>query len=79
VLVAAKQKALVMLTPAGTVVFSRSLGGRHPQAEGIAITRDHILIIADEATNSAATITLYYWPGDGVGDGRQATVLPLRP
>ena len=78
VLVAAKQQALVMLTPAGAVVFSRALAGRHPQAEGIAITRDHILIIADEATNGPATITLYFWPGDGAGDGAQATVLPLR-
>jgi hypothetical protein len=78
VLVAAKQKALVMLTPSGAVVFSRSLGGQHLQAEGIAITGDHILIIADEATNSAATITLYHWPGDGVGDGAHAAVLPLR-
>ena len=66
VLVAAQEKALVMLTPSGEVLFSRPLGGRHPQTEGIAITRDHILIIADEATNKAATITLYHWPGDGV-------------
>lgn len=70
VLVAAKQKALVMLTPSGGVVFSRALGGRHPQAEGIAITRDHILIISDEATNSAATITLYRWTGDGIRSRR---------
>ncbi len=61
VLVAAQEKALVELTPAGAVVFSRPLGGRHPQAEGIAITRDHILIISDESVNAAATITLYRW------------------
>lgn len=62
VLVAALEKALVELTPAGAVVRSRPLGGRHPQAEGIAITRDHILIIGDEATHSPATLTLYRWP-----------------
>lgn len=61
VLVAAPQKALIALTPAGEVVFSRPLGGRHPQAEGIAITRDGILIISDELTRAAATITLYRW------------------
>jgi uncharacterized protein YjiK len=62
VLVAAQEKALVELTPAGAVVFSRPLGGRHPQAEGIAITRDGILMISDESVNAAATITLYRWP-----------------
>jgi len=62
VLVAAQEKALVALTPAGAVVFSRPLGGRHPQSEGIAITRDGILIIADESVGAAASITLYRWP-----------------
>ena len=62
VLVAAPEKALLALTPAGAVVFSRPLKGRHPQPEGIAITRDGLLIIADESVNGAATITLYRWP-----------------
>lgn len=62
VLVAAPEKALVVLTPAGAVVSSRPLGDRHPQAEGIAITRDGILILSDESVNSAAAITLYRWP-----------------
>ena len=31
----------------------------------VAITRDHSLIISDESTHSAATITLYRWPGPG--------------
>jgi len=62
VLVAAQEKALVALTPAGAVVLSRPLGDRHPQSEGIAITRDGILIISDESVNAAATITLYRWP-----------------
>jgi uncharacterized protein YjiK len=62
VLVAGPEKAMVELTPSGAVVFSRPLGGRHPQAEGIAITRDGILIISDESVKAAATITLYRWP-----------------
>jgi uncharacterized protein YjiK len=62
VLVAGPEKAIFALTPAGEVVFSRPLGGRHPQAEGIAITRDGILIISDESVKAAATITLYRWP-----------------
>jgi len=78
VLVAAQEKALVVLTPAGAVVLSRPLGGRHAQSEGVAITPDHILIIADEATNGPATITLYYWPGNGVRDGVPAANRPLR-
>ncbi len=62
VLVAAQEKAILAITPAGAVVFSRPLGGRHPQSEGIAITRDGILIIGDEAIAAPATLTLYRWP-----------------
>jgi len=61
VLVAAQEKGLLALTPAGAVVFSRPLSGRHPQAEGIAITRDSILIIGDESIAAPGTITLYHW------------------
>lgn len=61
VLVAAQEKALVSLTPAGVVVFSRPLTGRHPQPEGLAITRDSILIIGDESISAPGTITLYHW------------------
>lgn len=61
VLVAAQEKALVAVTPAGGVILSRPLGGRHPQPEAIAITQDHILIIGDESSRTAATITLYRW------------------
>lgn len=61
VLVAAQEKALFALTPAGVVLFSRPLGKHHPQSEGIAITRDSILIISDEAVKGPATLTLYHW------------------
>lgn len=62
VLVAAQEKALLELTPEGGVVFTRTLEGQHPQAEGVAITHDHILIISDESVAGPATITLYRWP-----------------
>jgi uncharacterized protein YjiK len=62
VLVSAQERALVELTPSGKVVSSQPLDDQHPQAEGIAITSDHILIVSDELTTRAATITLYRWP-----------------
>ena len=62
VLVASREKALLELTPAGAVVFARPLPPGHDQAEGVAITRDHILLISDEAKGGPALITLYWWP-----------------
>lgn len=62
VLVASQERGILSLTPGGMVVFSRPLPGRHLMAEGIAITRDSILIISDEATRVPAAITLYRWP-----------------
>jgi uncharacterized protein YjiK len=61
VMVAAQEKALLQVTPAGAVVFSRPLTGSHPQAEGVAITRDSILIVGDEGTGQPGAITLYRW------------------
>ena len=63
VMVASQEKALFAVTPGGEPVLARRLHGQHPQPEGVAITSDHILIISDESTNSAATITLYRWRG----------------
>lgn len=64
VLVAAQERALVELTPNGEVVRAMPLPERdqHAQTEGVAITNDGILIISDEASNRAASITLYRWP-----------------
>lgn len=62
VIVASIEKAIVEITPTGDVVFARKLPGDHPQAESIAITRDSLLIIGDEAKSRPATITLYPWP-----------------
>lgn len=61
VLISSLDKGLVVMTPAGQVLRSEPLPGRHLQAEGVAITRDNILIISDEATSRPAAITLYKW------------------
>ena len=62
VLVASIEKAMVEITPLGKVIFARPLPRGHDQPEGIAITKDHILIISDEAKGGPARITLYRWP-----------------
>lgn len=60
--VSAQERGLLSLTPTGAVVFSRPLPKGHPMSEGIAITRDSILIVSDEMARGPATITLYRWP-----------------
>jgi uncharacterized protein YjiK len=61
VILASIQKALAVITRGGKVVRSEPLPGDHPQAEGLAITNDNIMIISDEATTKPAVITLYRW------------------
>jgi uncharacterized protein YjiK len=62
VMLASLQKAILAVTPAGAVVFARPLPAMHEQPEGLAITRDSILIVSDEARHGPALITLYRWP-----------------
>jgi len=62
VLIASLEKAIAEITPAGVVVFSRPLPADHDQPEGVAITRDSILMISDEASRRPAAISLYRWP-----------------
>lgn len=62
VLIAGIEEAIVQVTPDGQLVFARPLRGNHHQPESIAITRDSILIIGDEATRQPAVLTLYRWP-----------------
>jgi uncharacterized protein YjiK len=62
VIIASVEKALVEITPAGEVVSARKLGGQHNQPESIAVTKDGILIVGDEAGRRPAVITLYKWP-----------------
>lgn len=61
VMVAAREKALVIVSPDGQLVKVEALPPGHEQAEGVAVTPDGILIISDEATRSPADITLYRW------------------
>jgi uncharacterized protein YjiK len=61
VLVASHEKALAVITPGGKVVRSEPLPPGHAQAEGVAITRDGILIVSDEARSQPADMMLYRW------------------
>lgn len=61
VLVSAQEEALIELSPSGEVVSARPLPGGHAHTEGVAITKDGILIISDEGgkRTASAAITLY--------------------
>jgi uncharacterized protein YjiK len=61
VIIASHEKGLLVLTPDGDVVRSEPLPGDHRQPEGVAITKDSILMISDEANVKPAAITLYKW------------------
>jgi uncharacterized protein YjiK len=61
VIIASHEKGLLVLTPDGDVLRSEPLPGDHRQPEGVAITRDSLLLISDEANVMPAAITLYKW------------------
>jgi uncharacterized protein YjiK len=61
VVIASHEKGLVVLTPDGSVVRSEPLPGDHQQPEGVAITRDSLLLVSDEANVRPAMITAYRW------------------
>jgi uncharacterized protein YjiK len=61
VIIASREKGLLVLTPEGDVLRSEPLPGEHQQPEGVAITKDSILLISDEANVKPAAITLYKW------------------
>jgi uncharacterized protein YjiK len=61
VIIASREKGLLVMTPDGNVVRSEPLPDDHRQPEGVAITRDSILIISDEANVKPPAITLYRW------------------
>lgn len=61
VIISSQEKGVVVLTPDGEVVRSEPLPGEHRQAEGVAVTRDSILIVSDESNVKPAAITLYRW------------------
>jgi uncharacterized protein YjiK len=61
VLVAAEERALIEITPAGVLVFARPLPASLQHTEGVAITTDSLLILSDEAGRRPADISLYRW------------------
>jgi uncharacterized protein YjiK len=61
VIIASHEKGLLVLSRDGDVIRSEPLPGEHQQAEGVAITKDSILLISDEANVKPAAITLYKW------------------
>jgi uncharacterized protein YjiK len=61
VIVASHEKGLVVITPDGEVVRSEPLPGDHRQPEGVAVTKDSLLMISDESNVKPAAITLYRW------------------
>ena len=61
VIIASREKGLLVMTPEGDVVRSESLPDGHHQPEGVAITKDSLLIISDEVNVKPAAITLYRW------------------
>jgi len=70
ILVSARDEALVEISPAGRVVAGVRLGSsRHPQAEGITLTSDGTLLLADERRDRRARLTRYA-PKPSSPDGR---------
>jgi uncharacterized protein YjiK len=61
VIIASREKGLIEVTPDGDVVRSEPLPGDHRQPEGVAITKDSILLVSDEANVKPPAITLYRW------------------
>ncbi len=61
VIIASREKALIEITRSGELVRSEPLPSGHNQPEGIAITRDSILMLSDESNHAPAAITLYRW------------------
>jgi uncharacterized protein YjiK len=63
VIVASHQRALAVITPDGDVVRSGPIpaADEHNQAEGVAITKDNLLLISDEATHVPADLSVYPW------------------
>ncbi len=71
VLISSLDKGIAVVTPGGDVVWSGPLPGKHHQPEGVAITRDSVLIISDEGSSKPAAITLYRWHVPAPGEGLQ--------
>lgn len=64
IVLASGQRAVLEFTPDGEVIREAELPkvGQHKQPEGIAMTRDGLLIVSDEAVAGPAAIAVYRWP-----------------
>ncbi|MFQ6005131.1 MAG: SdiA-regulated domain-containing protein [Woeseia sp.] len=60
-IIAARQRAVIELEPNGDLVGAiiLPLAGRHRQPEGVSLTRDGQLLIADEGSGKRATLSIY--------------------
>jgi len=61
VMISSHEKALIEMTRNFDLVRAEPLPQGHNQPEGVAITKDSILMISDEATRTPADISLYRW------------------
>jgi uncharacterized protein YjiK len=62
VMVAADERALIEITPSGELISARPLGPGLAHAEGVAITKDGILIISTEGRPKvSAALSLFRW------------------
>lgn len=59
ILLSARPAALLEITPTGAVVAARTLDRRHRQPEGLTLTPEGDLLIADEAAGEQAELTRY--------------------
>ncbi|MFT5500398.1 MAG: hypothetical protein ACI88G_000527 [Woeseiaceae bacterium] len=68
ILLAANHRALVILSPEAVLIDAIILPGqgRHKQAEGLEVTRDGRLLIADEGGNGRGRLAVYRWTGNGL-------------
>ncbi len=77
VLVARQERALIIITPEGDVVESRPVPGKILNPEGVAITRDGILLISDEAAKEPASISLFRWRAKAPPAGADTSSMPI--
>jgi uncharacterized protein YjiK len=61
-LIITAEHVLVTANREGVILETRELPASHDQPEGLAVTRDSMIIISDEAVTRPAAITLYHWP-----------------
>ncbi len=70
VIITAQERALIVISREGEVVSAGPVPTEIPHTEGIAITREGLLLLSAEAGDAPASITIFRWPHPG----RQAAV-----